>query len=381
MIAARACRTRWLALLLAALAGPVAAQQDHPVREDLQHLKRDLARERRLVRRLERQSTSLLSVLGEMDAAVERAERELAETEQRLAALEREQAALHRQQAQAARSLETLRARLLQRLRAIYMQGRNGWLNLIFGADSIAQGLRRHQLLLRLARADQRLARQVARSRDRLAETEARLEQQRRELEQIRQQVVERREAAAAARDEQRAGLAIIQRKASLRKRAVAEMRRARKRLSGLVSSIQGSGERARGFASWRGRLPSPLPAGRVEVGFGRQVDRRFGTATRHQGVDLRAPRGTPVRAIYPGTVVFARVFEGYGRLVILDHGGDYYSLYGHLDRLAVERGQRIDQSQPVGTLGASGSLRGPYLYFELRRGERALDPSEWVRF
>ena len=87
------------------------------------------------------------------------------------------------------------------------------------------------------------------------------------------------------------------------------------------------------------------------------------------------------MRAIYPARVVFADVFQGYGRLVILDHGGSYYTLYAHLDSLKAIKGLRVEQGETVGTLGDSGSLKGPYLYFEVRKRGRAVDPERWVRF
>lgn len=361
--------------------GATEGKVANPVREDLKHLKRDLNRERRVFSRLQHESTSLLATLQELDAQVEQTDRELVETEQRLAEVERKLADSRRMREQAAESLSALRARLGQRLRQIYVQGELGWLDLIFGADSISEALQGYELAKRLAIADERLARQVARSRDQIVETELRIAQQKRDLEQAREQVEQRRVQAAAARDEQLAAVDLVRRKAGLHRRAVSELNRARGRLSNLVASMEGRAPAAKGFASWRGRLPSPAPGAKLEAGFGKQVDERFGTVTINQGVDLRAPLGTPVKAVYPGKVVFARTFRGYGRLVILDHGGGYYTLYGHLDRIRVAKGDKIGQADPVGTLGQSGSLKGPYLYFEVRRGGQAQDPAGWVKF
>ncbi len=353
----------------------------NPVREDLQHLKRDLNRERRVFSRLQHESTSLLATLQELDAEVEQADEELVETEKQLAEVERKLAESERMREQAAESLSALRARLGRRLRQIYMQGELGWLDLIFGADSISEALQGYELAKRLAIADERLARQVARSRDRIVETQLRITQQKSDLERARAQVEQRRVQAAAARDEQLAAVDLVRRRAGLHRRAMSELKRARGRLSNLVASMEGRAPTAKGFATWRGRLPSPVKGAKLEAGFGKQVDERFGTVTINQGVDLRAPLGTPVKAVYPGKVVYAQTFRGYGRLVILDHGGGYYTLYGHLDRIRVAKGDKVGQAEPVGTLGQSGSLKGPYLYFEVRRGGKAQDPAGWVRF
>jgi len=374
----------WVAAMVAVgLAGTALAEAreaDNPVKDDLRDLGRDLNRERRVFKRLQRESTSLLTILAELDGQVEQADRDLAETQQRLAELERQLEESRKLREQAAESLSALRDRLAHRLRQIYLQGELGWLDLVFGADSISEGLQGYELAKRLAISDERLARQVARSRDQITETEQRIERQKSELEQARVQVELRREQAAAARDEQLSAVDLVRRKAGLHRRAMSELKRASGRLSDLVASMEGKAPAARGLASWRGRLPSPVPGARVETGFGKQVDQRFGTVTMNQGVDLRAALGTLVKAVYPGKVVFAQTFQGYGRLVIVEHGGGYYTLYGHLDRFEVAKGDRVEQGSPIGTLGQSGSLKGPYLYFEIRRGGQAQDPTSWVK-
>ncbi|RME20690.1 MAG: M23 family metallopeptidase, partial [Deltaproteobacteria bacterium] len=110
------------------------------------------------------------------------------------------------------------------------------------------------------------------------------------------------------------------------------------------------------------------------------QRDERFGTVTVHHGLDLKAPAGSPVRAVYSGKVVFADWFEGYGLMVVIDHGGGYFSLYAHLDRLEVSKGQKVRKGQLLGGVGETGSLKGPYLYFEIRNRGKPVDPAKWIR-
>ena len=126
-----------------------------------------------------------------------------------------------------------------------------------------------------------------------------------------------------------------------------------------------------------KGRLPRPA-VGRIEERFGERRDPRYGSVTFHKGVDIRAPRGTKVRAVAAGRVVHARWLRGYGNLVILDHGGGYYTLMGHLDRMEVVEGDDVEAGEVVGLVGDTGSLKGAYLYFEIREGGRAVDPEAW---
>jgi septal ring factor EnvC (AmiA/AmiB activator) len=95
--------------------------------------------------------------------------------------------------------------------------------------------------------------------------------------------------------------------------------------------------------------------------------------------VVFQAAAGLPVRAVAGGRVRYAGWFRGYGRLVILDHGGGYYTVSGHLAELRVAVGDAVASGAEIGTVGDTGSLSGPRVYFEIRRGAEALDPREWL--
>jgi septal ring factor EnvC (AmiA/AmiB activator) len=116
-----------------------------------------------------------------------------------------------------------------------------------------------------------------------------------------------------------------------------------------------------------------------VRRGFGRVIDADFRTETFRKGVDFAARLGEPVRAVASGQVRFAGWFRGYGKMVILDHGDQYFTVSGHLDEIRVSVGDAVEAGQVVGTAGDTGSLAGALLYFELRRGGEALDPAEWL--
>jgi septal ring factor EnvC (AmiA/AmiB activator) len=108
-------------------------------------------------------------------------------------------------------------------------------------------------------------------------------------------------------------------------------------------------------------------------------VDGESQTATFRKGVEYEAPLGAPVRAVAPGGVRFAGRFRGYGKTVILDHGGGYFSVASHLSETRVAVGDVVAAGEEIGRVGDTGSLNGPELYFELRRGGEALDPREWL--
>ena len=97
-------------------------------------------------------------------------------------------------------------------------------------------------------------------------------------------------------------------------------------------------------------------------------------------GLVIDAPMGTPVAAVSAGRVRFAGWFRGYGRIVILDHADNWFTVSGHLDELDVALGDEVKARQTLGRVGETGSLTGSQLYFEIRRGAEAQNPADWLR-
>jgi septal ring factor EnvC (AmiA/AmiB activator) len=130
-------------------------------------------------------------------------------------------------------------------------------------------------------------------------------------------------------------------------------------------------------FHRRKGTLLPPVSVDPVQ-GFGQRKQEHSMTYVRHTGLTYAVDPGTSVKSTAGGLVVFAERFAGYGRLVIVDHGDDYHSLYAHLSEMAVDVGDEVERGTPVGASGQSGSLDGPKLYFELRHDERPIDPAPW---
>ena len=112
-----------------------------------------------------------------------------------------------------------------------------------------------------------------------------------------------------------------------------------------------------------------PLAEFEVSSHFGRRRGRL------HAGIDLRAARGTPIRAAAAGRVKFSGYNRGYGYLVVIDHGGGIETAYAHNHRNLVEQGQRVQQGNTVATVGRSGNATGYHVHFEYRKYGQALDP------
>ena len=134
------------------------------------------------------------------------------------------------------------------------------------------------------------------------------------------------------------------------------------------------------GQSSRKSYLTSPLEFSRVSSGYGMRFHPISGQRKAHLGVDYAAPTGTPVRTIGDGVVTFAGWQRGYGNTIQIQHKEDKSTLYAHLSRIDVTRGQRVEQGDRVGAVGSTGASTGPHLHFEFRTNNVPQDPLEVAR-
>ena len=98
-----------------------------------------------------------------------------------------------------------------------------------------------------------------------------------------------------------------------------------------------------------------------------------------HDGIDLAAPEGTEVRAASDGTVIFSGEKRGYGKLILLGHGGDLVTVYAHNRENFVSTGDRVSRGELIARVGRTGNATGPHLHFEVRVAERPRDPLRYL--
>jgi len=153
--------------------------------------------------------------------------------------------------------------------------------------------------------------------------------------------------------------------------------------MSGAVSRALESGLTPNFTGDWTelADAPSMWPLeGRIASSFGERVDPINGEGAFHTGIDIDAPYGSPVRAAADGDVARAGIANGYGREVVLDHGHDVETLYGHLSGIAVVVGQHVIRGEIIGYLGESGRATGPNLHYEVRVHNVPVNPYKYLR-
>ena len=202
----------------------------------------------------------------------------------------------------------------------------------------------------------------------------------RRQSEAAHGRMTRRNAALSAERTARAETLDAVQRDRARERALLVELEEAARALEQALARFKArqSEQPSAGFARRKGALARPVH-GRVRRPFGRLVDPRYQTEIFHKGLEIQAERGDGVRAVAPGRVRLAGWFRGYGKLVIVDHGDGYFTVSGHLDEVHVVVGDVVAEGDTLGTVGDTGSLQGPGLYFEVRRGSGPLNPAEWL--
>ena len=389
-----------LAALISYLAGssPTSARTPTPAsgpmseriekeREGLEKLKRDIEVQRRKAREVVKKAGSILNEMEEIDGRLVLKERERRLAELRMEQKDAETAKIERETRALESSMGRQRGIVGARLRAIYKQRRWGAIGWLLTLKDPHDLLRRYAYVRRIARADQELFSGYLTTFRSLESRRADLARARASLQAIK---VEAERTIGDIREDRRAKerlLNRIQAEKKTREKALAELEESGRQIQDLIRTLEEKrkAEGARppppgGTAGFvRGGLAWPSD-GKVVAAFGRQRHPKFDFPIFRKGIEIAAPVGGFVRAAFEGTVSYADWFRGYGLLVIIDHGENYYSLYGHNAKLFVSVGDRVANGQVIGEVGETGLSEGRTVYFEIRHGVEALDPLQWLR-
>jgi septal ring factor EnvC (AmiA/AmiB activator) len=349
-------------------------------------LREQSARAERRIRALQAEADRLAArartVFGdlrrlELDRTIKQEELQIAERALARATTDRDTAARRLKALEATRVAET--PAIAERLVELSKRGRAGYVQLVLASDDV--------------RAVGRMARGVAAvaELDRL-----RLDAHRRRLQAEKDTVAELNKHRAAAetlqKDAARAKAAVdaavaarnrliddLDARRDLAAQYLAELTQAQTELERTLASADAPAAMvALPIRPFQGELPWPV-AGKIVSRFGRVPAGRFGTSIVRNGIDVAVAEGTPVRAVHEGTVAFAAPFMGFSTLVIIDHGGAAFTMYGYLSEAAVTAGMPVTRGAQIGKAGLSPT-GGPSVYFEVRIDGRPVDPLQWLK-
>lgn len=369
----------WILILISLyLISPPQNGLDQLQGERKQKLREKERVERKLSVAVEREK-SILGDLERLDRSLRRMESDLAFYKRRVRLTERRIKELTGSIAQLSREEKAMRSKAAERLRAMYKFGYNGldrgYISFLLSSNSTSQLLTRAKYLSAIAKADMEMLVKLKSQIERLQRQREELERERRKLERAKSTVERRKREIARARSERKRLLDRYRAEKRVYQNTIAQLEENIRRLDSLMERLS-KGERpmtdlVRLSLEDLGALPWPV-SGDIIPNPTKEL----------KGVTIKAPHGTDVISIYDGVVEYARWFDGLGigLMVIINHGHGYRSLYAHLSDITVSEGEKVRKGQVIGKVGDTGSLVGPALYFEIRRGLIPMDIRRWVR-
>lgn len=369
-----------LALSLLTLLSVAQAQDAARAEAELRQLKTEIERIRGQVSKDAAERDRLTRALRAAETAANRARNELGRLRGERQGREEKRAELATRKRERETDLAREQRELAAQMRAAYLIGREQPLELLLNQTepSRIERLFAYYGYFGRARAEQLAAiesnlREIA-VLDQDLETE---EERIRRLEQQQNTELSRLEKARSERGEV---LANLNAEAKARTASLQRLQREQAALEKLLRELRRAApqfptDSRSPFAGMRGKLAWPT-SGKLVARYGQQ---RAGSV-KWEGVLIAAARGTPVRAVYKGRVVYADWLAGLGLLLIIDHGGGYLSLYGHNEQLFRAVGDQVAPGDTVASVGDSGGRAQTELYFEIRRAARPLDPTPWFK-
>ncbi len=363
----------------------------HQSKKDLAAIQKKLDEEKKRKRQDEIKEKKELGRLQAVDQALGKLRREkeaneedLQETRGRVSQL---RSAMTQNQAQLVQNRELLKKRLV----ALYrMSFRQPFLGGILDADNFSDLARKLKFGMVLALSNKKILDETLQTNQTLQEQSDQWNDNERREKRIMSALGRQETNYSHERKNRTIFLASIQRQKEDRERMIGELSQAAQDLQEKVASLLQQAEESKkqrgtlpsagqGLMVKRGKIPWPV-SGRLIQSFGRYKNEVYKEWVDNTGIQIQAPEGTPFRAVASGVVRYADWFKGYGKLVILDHGAGYYSLYAQASELDVSEGERVEAGEVLGKVGDTGSLVGTSLYFEIRKNGAPQDPALWLK-
>ncbi len=363
-----------------ALLAPAPGRPGDPedVRSELNQVRKKLKMSKARLQQANQQEQGLSQELGVTQELLEEFSERLRVVRTELSIARSRHEILRQKVAESRDKLRRKRRALGQRLREMEIEGSASYLQVLLQARSFTQFLTYGEYMQRVVGSQKQLIEAVQSERKIL---EQRREAAQRTVNEIRGLETDYRERVLNLDDVRKQQNALLTRLQTHRRKLEAYV-------DGLEHSSAELEKRLQSIISQKGTVLGPIMSsgqfiypvgGPITSPFGYRTHPILGTTRFHAGLDFGVGEGTPIRAADHGVVIHADWCGGYGNAVIIQHGHDISTLYGHCSRLLVHHGQAVRQGDVVGEVGSTGMSTGPHLHFEVRQGGTPVDPRGYL--
>jgi murein DD-endopeptidase MepM/ murein hydrolase activator NlpD len=353
---------------------PSFADEKSDLEGRLKETKQDIKDAKSEYQGKKKQAENLAGQIAGLEASIEKVEQELEavgrdieENNRKIVKTEADIAALESE-------VGTQNSELMGRLRMMYLSGNSSMFEVLLDSTDILDFLTNLDMVQKIHEQDVRDLDELNRKLDAVERKKAELVEMKAALEQRRE--AEKQKKAELASEQKKLAAARVKARAEADEALenLKEMEAASKSIEAELKKLKSRG------AYKGGRLAWPV-AGSVTSGYGWRIHPIAKTRRMHTGIDIAAPTGTPVHAAADGVVIRATQGwnGGYGNVVIVDHGSDITTLYGHNSSLASSVGREVKRGEVIAYVGSTGNSTGPHCHFEVRGKGATQNPLSWL--
>ncbi len=271
---------------------------------------------------------------------------------------------------------------LEKRLVALYKYHRRNGVRILLSSETYNDFLRQDKLLNEIVSKDYEMIKKSLNKIEDKIKHEEKLGKQKTSLEIKKDSYFRKTSEIKSTKKDKLALLADTRKKKELQISAINELKKYAEKLQTFIDDLpsdQSDFKQLEGnFSLMKGKLSFPVK-GKIISGFGRTEHPDLHTFTFQKGIEIKAPSGMEIKSIFNGKVIYADWFKGYGKMIIINHGDHYYSIYAHADKLFKQTGDIVRKNETVALVGDTNSLNGSCLYFEIRHKGEPLDPLRWL--
>ncbi|WP_303740827.1 murein hydrolase activator EnvC family protein [Lutispora saccharofermentans] len=367
-----------LALIFVLSVIPVYGQ--NPI--DIKKLQKDLDNTERKIElnkqekvKKEKESKSVSNQIQELDRKLEEAQSNLELVESQLSELEGQIAITRRELDRATEEAANQKDLLNKRVRVMYQNGSIGYLAVLLNSASFSDFISRMDLLRKIINHDVNLLKERKTYRDAVDEKKQQLENEQQQKEILKADMNNKKQEVESAKGDKEALLKEIYQDLKELDRLEDKLLEDSAQLTRMILAAQSSDKYVEGEMTW----PSP---GYTQINdyYGYRNHPILKKKKFHTGLDLKVPSGSKIVAANAGKVILARSYGGYGKTVIIDHGGKISTLYAHNSKLLVKEGDKVARGQQIAKSGSTGVSTGPHLHFEVRVNGAHTDPLPYLR-
>ena len=361
--------------------------QVNEFKKKAQDIDREIEASEAKIRKFTQKEADIISTLNQVDLALNKSRKQITSLGREIAALDEKIADTARASEELIQKIKANEQYMAKRMVALYKLNWLGKFQLMASATSLNVLLQRKTAIARILAYDEKVMSQIMDNRRSLeimrSQLHAQRDEKRRRAERYQQEI----DRMAAERTKRSKLLAYVRKEMSAQQASVESLKQAALELD---EKIQNLGVGVTGtaadeyfedkpFQAYKGLLKMPVK-GKIVSLFGKFKNTRYDVLNFRSGIEIQTERGEPIQAVYRGKILYADWFKGYGNMIIIDHGNSYYTVYAHIEEVFKTTGDVVESGEVMATVGDTGSMTGPKLYFEVRHHGKPLDPMQWLK-